>query len=329
MEVYSELENDAGDAYPGDATTGTAWEVHEGPHHNMQMVRHMEEEEDADRSDLIQMGVFKPTSGNATKRLRIWQETRTSKNAKATLKQIATQEFQAEKGKMQIWKQMIMQEVAQKLESVREVAEAQKVEMEMLKRQLQEVEMKSDTLEKELGLLRTKEQKSGQQLGKPSPGTKNQAQLSTQRKTLESPTKASEEDERPVASLEENIAPGAHSSSAKNTQKRNYALVPASKPAQAPEHPWTQVVYKSRKTPATKPNIKTEDQGRRILFPWVLGQQKSEADLMLALNEALQKVGEEMRFCRVRYSPSGAVSALLTEKANAGSIVPRLSNVLI
>ena len=57
----------------------------------------------------------------------------------------------------------------------------------------------------------------------------------------------------------------------------------------------------------------------------------SEADIMLALNEALQRAGEglETRFCRVRYSPSGAVSALLTEKANAGSIIPRLSNVLI
>ena len=67
------------------------------------------------------MGVFKPTSGNATKRLRMRQEARgttsTDKTAEATLKQIATQEFQAEKGKMQIWKQMIMQEVAHKLQT--------------------------------------------------------------------------------------------------------------------------------------------------------------------------------------------------------------------
>ena len=57
----------------------------------------------------------------------------------------------------------------------------------------------------------------------------------------------------------------------------------------------------------------------------------SEADLMLVLNKELQKAGEglDTRFSRVRYSPSGAVSALLTEKANAGSIIPRLSNVLI
>ena len=146
---------------------------------------------------------------------------------------------------MQIWKQIIIQKVVQKLESVKKVAEAQKIEMEILKRQLQEVKMKLDTLEKKFGLLRTKEQKSGQQLGKPLPGSKNQAQLLTQRKTLENPTKASKEDKRPVASLEENITPRAHSGSAKNMQKRNYVLVVESKPAQAPKHLWIQVVYKS------------------------------------------------------------------------------------
>lgn len=59
-------------------------------------------------------------------------------------------------------------------------SENQKVEMEMLKRQLQEIKMKSDTLEKKLGLLKAKEQKSGQQLGKPSPKMKNQVQISIQ-----------------------------------------------------------------------------------------------------------------------------------------------------
>ena len=48
-------------------------------------------------------------------------------------------------------------------------------------------------------------------------------------------------------------------SSTKHAIKRNYASVAASKPAQAPEHSWTQMVYKSRKQQATKPSIKTED----------------------------------------------------------------------
>lgn len=98
----------------------------------------------------------------------------------------------------------------------------------------------------------------------------------------------------------------------------------------AQEKPWTKAIYKNR-NPVTKPNAKIEDQGRRILFPRVLGEQNSEADLMLALNEALQKAGEglDTRFIRVKYAPSGAILALLTEQANTGVLLPRLSNLLI
>lgn len=53
----------------------------------------MEEEKDANRGNLIEIGVFKLMSGNTTKRLEIWQGTRTFKNAKVILKQIPTQEF--------------------------------------------------------------------------------------------------------------------------------------------------------------------------------------------------------------------------------------------
>ena len=190
MEVYNEVENDAGDAYPHDATVGTAVPEQDEPHNSMQMVRHMEEEEDADRSDLIDMGVFKPTSGNATKRLRMRQETRgitrATKTAEAALKQIASQELQAEKGKMQVWKQLIMKEVAHELQTVKESAEAQKAEVEVLKGQLQEMEVKSARLEKEISLLKAKEQKPGQHLGKGTPAMgKNQAQPTGQRKSSE------------------------------------------------------------------------------------------------------------------------------------------------
>lgn len=52
---------------------------------------------------------------------------------------------------------------------------------------------------------------------------------------------------------------------------------------------------------------------------------------MLALNKALQRVREDLEtwFCSVRYAPSGEISELPPEKANAGLIIPRLSNVLI
>lgn len=129
--------------------------------------------------------------------------------------------------------------------------------------------------------------------------------------------------------------PVPHLGPTKDTSKQNYASVAISKPAQAVEHLWTQVVYNSRKTSLyqpTKSTVKIEHQGRRILFlRKILGRQISEGDLMLALNEALQRAGKglETCFCRVKYSPSGAVSAFLTEKANAGSLISRLSNVLI
>lgn len=52
---------------------------------------------------------------------------------------------------------------------------------------------------------------------------------------------------------------------------------------------------------------------------------------MLASNEEFQRAGERLdtRFSGVRSAPSQAVSALLTEKGNAGSLIPRLTNMLI
>ena len=47
------------------------YKEHDHPGYNMQIVCHIEEEEDADRGDLTNMGDFKPTSGNATKQLRM------------------------------------------------------------------------------------------------------------------------------------------------------------------------------------------------------------------------------------------------------------------
>lgn len=56
-----------------------------------------------------------------------------------------------------------------------------------------------------------------------------------------------------------------------------------------------------------------------------------EADLILVLNKALAKAEEEIKiqFLQVKYLLLGVVSILLTKKANARSLIPRLSNVLI
>ena len=52
---------------------------------------------------------------------------------------------------------------------------------------------------------------------------------------------------------------------------------------------------------------------------------------MLALNKALQKTGEglDTQFIRIKYVLSGGILALCTEKANAGLLIPRQSNLLI
>lgn len=49
----------------------------------------------------------------------------------------------------------------------------------------------------------------------------------------------------------------------------------------------------------------------------------SKANLMLALNEILQKAGEELNtwFICVKYAPLEEVSVLLTKNANLGSLV--------
>lgn len=97
MEGYNEIENDVYNAF-NDVTTGTAkGRKHEERHHNMQIVCHIEEKDDVERNQLIDIGVFKLTSGNARKQLRMRQKMRetisTNKITEATLKQIATQDF--------------------------------------------------------------------------------------------------------------------------------------------------------------------------------------------------------------------------------------------
>ena len=186
MEGYNEVENNANDACDAynDATAGTAkGREHEEPHHNLQMVRHIEEEEDADRSHLIDMGVFKPTSGNATKRLRMRQETRgttrtttrASKSAEAVIKQLASQELQGEKEKMEGWKAIIMQEVARELQGIRwaqeEAIEAQRqsfqAELERLEKTWDE---RSKLLKDEIKLLKNSKQCPAPKVAEPTLG---------------------------------------------------------------------------------------------------------------------------------------------------------------
>lgn len=71
------------------------------------------------------------------------------------------------------------------------------------------------------------------------------------------------------------------------------------------EKAWTEVTGNSRRRKATSPNpSKIELEKRRVIFRREASSpQKSESDLMLALNESLQKAGISTytRFSRVGY----------------------------
>ena len=153
-----------------------------------------------------------------------------------------------------------------------------------------------------------------------------QKMVATQRSTQDT-TKTQDTPKTPM----EPTAPGS-SQPVHLEKQRSYATVATAKPVEAPSQPWIKVSYESRRNESKKPSAQSEQRGRRILFPRKDGGQlKSEADIMLALNEALQKAGIEpkIRFTQVKYAPSGSISALLTEKADATMLLPQRSNMLI
>lgn len=138
-----------------------------------QTMRQMEGE--LERNQAGNAGVLKATSGNATKRLKMRQETRITtragKSAEAA-KQLATQELQAEKGRLQEWKENVMQEVASELQVIKqtqeEAMEAQRLsfqmELELVRGKLELVESKTKLLEDEIRLLKSPGQHPAQRL---------------------------------------------------------------------------------------------------------------------------------------------------------------------
>lgn len=291
------------------------------------------------------------------------------KSAEAAIKIFATQKLQVEKDKMLGWKKNVMQEVGRELQVIQlrqeEAMEAQRQSFQMVLERVREKlelwESKSRLLENEIKLLKAPKQHQVQrkpaagnaqtvdddgQVGEPKNTQVAEQENNQRNKPVDKQTNGPAI--RRESTNEETIIPSQsqtckiHTSTPNASlkkhvpEKQSYASVASSKPAQVPEHPWTEVKYKNRKPnhlqQATKLLADVENQGRRILFPRKSPSvQMSEADLMLALNEALQKAGEgsDIRFSRVKYAPSGAIYALITEKANAGLLIPRLSNSLI
>ncbi len=77
---------------------------------------------------------------------------------------------------------------------------------------------------------------------------------------------------------------------------------------------------------------KVELAKRKIIFcREALLPQKSEADLMLALNKLLQKakIPAYTRFSIVRYLQSGTIFALLIKKSHTEQLINNHSNILI
>lgn len=112
-------------------------------------------------------GVLKSTSGNVAKQLKMKQETRVTtragKTAEAAVKQMATQELQIEKARMEELKQKVMGEVAHRLYGMRqaqeEVMEVHRrnfqVELERVTEEQEQMKLRSTALEKEIEALRS------------------------------------------------------------------------------------------------------------------------------------------------------------------------------
>ncbi len=116
--------------------------------------------------------------------------------------------------------------------------------------------------------------------------------------------------------------------------QKSYAQIAVSNPAQEiTEKTWTKVIGKNQKRKSTMPNPpKLEPEKRRIIFRREpTSAQNSKADLMLILNESLQKAGipAYIQFSRIGYLQSGAIFALLTEKSSVENLVRDHSNMLI
>ena len=229
----------------------------------------------AGKNQLVSPGVLKATSGNVAKRIRTRQETRTTARlgktaAETAIRQIATQERQVEKEKMKAWKQMVMQEVAQELQTIRqtheEAMETQRqnfqMELEGVNERLLQVEARARTFENE------------------RKASKAQEHTSSQRRTQNTPKAQTvpPSNTRQAEGLKTSVA-----------ARKSYAQVVASSAAKSgTENAWTEVGNRKRKdTTPTPPKL--EPERRRVIFrrePTF--PEKSEADLMLVLNEPLQ-----------------------------------------
>ena len=286
-----------------------------------------------ENADDNQGSILQPVSGNGGRKLKGRVETRhgaKERTSLAALKLIARKGAD-EKSQLEEWKTDLLShltaEIAQIHKAHGRAMDGQREEME---KQREEFQLEIESLRERILDLEIENEKSVK-------GPAQQESRLTPRFGTPEREPTTSQTPREKVTEQSQIPP------VKPKEQRSYATVAAAKPAQtqtqprtkvsyerSPEQPWTKVSYGTRKSNKRQLNP-TEQLGQRVLFLRNAGQEKSEADLMLVLNEALQQAGEEtsLRFIRVRYAPSGAISALLSEKADAGQLLPRRSNLLI
>lgn len=143
------------------------------------------------------------------------------------MRQFAAQERQAEKEKMTEWKDKVMLEMTHELNILRrtheEVMEAQRqsfqIELERVGGKLEQLEVRSRTLENEVRVLRSSGQLVRQDVGKCTPAMeKNQARSKEKEKSLENSASPLGEEAHQVQNPRiENNTPLPQSSPPKNT----------------------------------------------------------------------------------------------------------------
>ena len=338
MAGYEEMGNDASDASDAPAKTATPrGQEHEGSSQSGQMVPWIGVE--SETNGLGDLGVLRATSGNATKRLKTRAITRAGKSAQAIImKQIATEERQAEKGKMKEWKENIMQEVARELHVIREMhEEAMEAQRESFQLELERMGGKVQQLESEVKALKIPAQqlacKTPPAKAVASPRSDSQEEREREQTEQAKDQNGSQKHQQTYTHTPKSNVPNQLRQSAKPNTK-SYAQIASTNAAPTTsEKAWTEVRYNNRKQKNSSLSPpKTEPEKRRVIFRRASkSPQKSEADLMLVLNETLQRLNlpAYVRFSKVGYSQSGAISGLLTEKSNAEDLLRDHATTLI
>lgn len=219
------------------------------------------------------------------------------------MRQFTTQGRQAEKEKMQEWKEKVMEEVAHELHSIWQAhegaMEAQRQSFQLELERVREIfESKSALLESEIKLLKALGPHPPQKLppAKESSTTSSNGRAKRER---------SQPEEREV--IQESQAMETHQVNASppsqliqnrsGASRKSYAQVVSE------EKPWTEVKYTNKKNGIAKKRTQNQEPGgRRFFFPRKEARpKKSEEDIMLALNEALQKAEKpaSVQFSRI------------------------------